>query len=100
MASDEAAELEVQLKFFPLAFLFLFCTPVVEIDGEKHRRPWGTHRFAIAPGPHRVRIYFPYLFWPECGANSIDLDLGAGESRRIRFYMPPLVFLKGSLSEV
>ncbi len=97
-AQGEVREnLEVTTGFFPLAFLFLFCTPVIEIDGHPQRLRWGTHRFGVAPGRHRVRVYVPYLFWPQCGANVIDVDVAAGRAAHVSWYMPPLVFLKGSM---
>ena len=89
--------LEVTTGFFPLAFLFFFCTPVVEIDGHAQRVRWGTNRFTVAPGRHQVRCWVPYLFWPQCGANAIDVDVTGGRAAGVSWYMPPLVFLKGSM---
>ena len=89
--------LAVKTAFFPLAFLLLLCKPTIVIDGKAYRKHWGTHSFEVDPGKHHIKIFFPYLFWPECGANSIDVTVEEGKTTRVKFYMPPLVLLKGSL---
>jgi len=90
--------IEVTLKFFPLAFLLLFCTPTVEINGMKHRRSWGTHSFGLAPGQYHVKIYFYYFFMPQCGENSADVTVSPGSVTNITYNMPPWMFAKGSIS--
>ena len=92
------SRIQVSVKFFPMAFLFFFCTPVVVINGVANRLPWGTHQFDFPPGQYHVRIYFPYMMWPECGANETSFQLEPGALRRVNFYMPPWVFSKGSIS--
>jgi hypothetical protein len=89
--------IQVQLTFFPLAFLLLFCTPHVEIDGVVQKRPWGTHFFSVTPGLHRVRIWFPYLIMPQCGLNAVDVDVAAGTFVNVRYFMWPWMFAAGKL---
>jgi hypothetical protein len=89
--------LEIKTGFFPLAFFLFFCTPRIEIDGVVHRRPWGRSKFDVPPGNHRVKIYFHYLFKPECGANEIDVTVGDGQVASIKYWMPPWMFARGSL---
>jgi hypothetical protein len=89
---------EVKVQFFPLAFLFLFCTPIVTVDGVPHRLGWGTHFFHLQPGRHVVRVFFYYLFMPQCGDNSVAFDVQEGEVRLVSFYMPPWIFMRGAMS--
>jgi hypothetical protein len=89
---------EVKVQFFPLAFLFLFCTPVVTVDGVAYRLAWGSHFFHLPPGQHTVRVFFYYLFVPQCGDNYVTFDLQEGTVRLVSFYMPPWIFAKGSMS--
>jgi len=93
-----AGGIHVSVQFFPLAFLFLACKPVVEINGHPNPAGWGEHYFETGPGRHRVRIYFQYLFQKECGLNSIDVEVPAGGAPCVKYYMWPLVFLPGSIS--
>jgi hypothetical protein len=89
---------EVKAGFFPLAFLLLLCRPHVVIDGgPPQRRSWGTHFFPLAPGRHLVKVYFPYLFKPECGANQREIDVPEGCVVPVRFYMWPWMFAPGSM---
>jgi len=94
----QSTGIRVTLRFFPLAFLLLFCTPVVVINGVTYRLSWGTHYFDLTPGQYHVKIFFPYLFLPECGANSVAFELHQGVVRTVSFYMWPWVFAKGSMS--
>jgi hypothetical protein len=91
---------EVKAGFFPLAFFLFSCTPRIEIDGTPNEKPWGTHFFPLAPGTHRIRIYFKYMFMAECGANSIDIQVVDGHVVRVSYYMPPLMLAKGSIKQL
>ena len=89
---------EVKLSFFPLAFLVLFCTPRVEINGHAHTVSWGTHFFALPPGTYQITIYFPYLTSSRCGENTAVVEVAPGQIRHVRYFMPPWVFVPGSIS--
>ena len=90
--------IEFSLGFFPLGWFLFFCTPVVVVNGIPARQNWGTHRFEMPPGTYEAKIFVPYLFWPECAANSVNFELRPGEHRRVSFYMWPWVYAKGSMS--
>jgi hypothetical protein len=92
--------LEIKTGFFPLAFFLFFCTPTIEIDGVPQRRSWGRSKIEVAPGTHRVKIYFRYLFKPECGANEIDVTVAEHQVASINYWMPPWMFARGSLKVV
>ena len=88
----------IKTGFFPLAFLLYLCTPCIEIDGVVHKVRWGTHFFPLTPGRHVIRIYFYYLF-TRTGTNSIDIVVEEGVTDKIKYWMPPLIILKGSLKK-
>jgi hypothetical protein len=96
--SADDTGIEVNTSFFPLAWILLFCTPRIAIDGREERRPWGTHFFAMRPGRHEVAVWFPYLLMSRCGYNSRTVEIRPGETTRVTFYMWPLVFLSGSMT--
>ena len=91
-------ELEIKLGFFPLAFFLFACTPVIEINGEKNQRSWGSHIFEVNSGQHNIKIYFPYLGMSECGANEVTIDVHDGVKRKVSYYMWPWMFAKGTIN--
>jgi len=92
--------IEIKTKFFPLAFLWLFCSPKIEFNGQKFRSPWGKRFFKLPAGEYNVSIYIPYLFWRRCGENSINVKVIAGQTAKISFYAPLIVFSKGSIKTI
>jgi hypothetical protein len=90
--------IQTTTKFFPLAFFLYAFSPTIEINGTKYPKKWGTDFFELAPGNYTVKIYFKYLFMDECGANSVMVTLKEGQVANVSWYMPPLIFLKGSMS--
>ncbi len=87
--------IQVNTRFFPLAFILLICTPTISIDGEEHSRRWGRHRFDLPPGRHEVEVWFRYLFWEKCGHNTIDVEAVPGAPVEVDFYMPPWMLMAG-----
>ena len=94
---EEPDGVEVQVGFFPLAFLFAFCTPTIEIDGMTTEASWGTQFLELSPGIHTVTIFFAYPLMPRCGANTIQVSIERGQKCRVVYFMPPWVFAKGSI---
>ena len=94
---EEETGIEINLGFFPLAFFLYFCTPRVEINDRIRKKAWGKHFIPLKPGRYTLSIYFPYVFMSECGLNTVDFRLRPGEVKIVTYYMPPLVFMAGSL---
>ncbi|HVT79078.1 MAG TPA: hypothetical protein VHM90_00360, partial [Phycisphaerae bacterium] len=65
------AVIELEISHSPLAFIYSFFTPTVEINGGKQRLPWGNHRFEVSPGVYTVSVSYPWVFAPECGKNTV-----------------------------
>src|SRR5205807_2453750 len=95
---DQETGIEVSLGFFPLAWVFFFCTPRIAIDGRDRQRSWGSHFFSVPPGRHDVEVWVPYLFWSRCGFNSRRVEVHEGETAHVSFYMWPFVLLPGAMS--
>lgn len=89
--------IEIKTEFFPLAWFLHFVTPIIEINGEKHKKKWGETFFSLPPGEYQVKISFPYLAMAECGANEITVPLSEGQKRIVKYYMPPWVMLPGNI---
>ena len=95
------AEIIVKARFLPLMVLLFFVKPRIEIDGQAHKRSWGTHRFKVTPGCHQISVYFPYFFLPRCGENLIVINLTVNETAYIDYHLKiPLIFVKGSIRQI
>ena len=64
-------------KHSPLAFIYGLFTPTIAINGQTHKRPWGTSSFDLAPGHYEVSVSYPWLFAPECGKKYGDFYLAS-----------------------
>jgi hypothetical protein len=95
---DEETGIEVSVAFFPLAWILLLCTPRIAINGRVRQRPWGTYFFPVRPGVYEVEIWFPYLWRQKCGFNSREVEVQAGETARVSFYMWPWMFIPASMN--
>ncbi|MCH2224817.1 MAG: hypothetical protein MK066_08620 [Crocinitomicaceae bacterium] len=90
--------IKIQTKFFFLAWFLYFCTPVIEINGKPMKKKWGTHNFDLAPGDYHIKIFFPYIFMKECGANTVSVILGENETINVTYNMPPWMLSKGKIT--
>ena len=92
------ATLEITVKYSPFAFIYALFRPNIVINGALERKPWGTHRFELAPGQYRIAISYPWLFSSECGKNSVDLALREGDVKRICYTARMIRFIPGKLT--
>ena len=91
----EAGAIEVTTGYMVLAFLLAAFKTRVAIDGHVYELPWGTNTFPVNPGRHRVRVSFKYLIPSDAGGNEVDVDVKPGETVRVGYRAPWLVFLTG-----
>lgn len=97
MSYQPSSGVDVRLKIFPLAFLYLLCTPVLEIDGSPPiKGRWGVSRIPLAPGRHQVTAYCPYLFFKRMGESTTVIDVYPNQFVGVSWRAPGLVFLRGS----
>ena len=97
---DHTTGLEITTKFFPLAWFLYFVNPVIEINDNRFPGKWGKRHFELPPGEHILKIYFPYMFYKECGANTVRISLEEGQIRKVEYYMPPWMMAKGRIKEI
>lgn len=91
-------KLEIKTGFFALAWFLHFVTPVIEINGQRIKKAWGTSYFDLEPGTYTVKIYFSYFMMSQCGANQVSVKLEEGQSKLIRYNMPPWMLAKGKMT--
>ena len=92
----ESAAIDIHLKFFPLAFILYLIKPRLEVDGSQPMMvSWGTARFPVAPGQHRLRAYVPYLVFRFMGDATVVVDVAPGRVILATWSAPWLAFLPG-----
>ena len=96
----EQTGIRVKTGFFPLSWFLFFCTPIVEIDGQKNTTKWGNTSFPASPGKHTVKIYFPYFGMAQCGANQIEVNVQEGKSVFVDYYMGGWMLSPGKIKAV
>jgi hypothetical protein len=90
--------IQLTTKFFFLAFLLYLFPARAQVDGEPPVKVgWGTRDLPVPAGTHRLEVYFPYLFLAKAGRNEIQVDVAEGQTVRVTYNAPWLVFLKGKL---
>ena len=93
---ERAAHVEIDLGFFPLMWMLLLVHPRLSIDGFVEKLRWGKHAFALPAGRHVIEAWFPYLFPGKTCRGSIELDLVAGRTYKLR-YRPTWSFFSGKI---
>lgn len=95
------AGVEVETKFFVLAFILFLFPPVLFVDGSQPIKvKWGKVFLPLQAGRHQVRCYTPYLWIFKMGDSSMIIDVGPGQVVQTKWSAPLLVFLKGKWSNL
>jgi len=92
------SRVEVTAAHSPLAFIYAFFTPTIAIDGQRYRRRWGTHSFDLSPGNHEISVSYPWIFSSECGKNTVQIALRAGETRQVIYRAGLIRYLPGKIT--
>ena len=74
-------------------------TQVVELNGQRVKRPWGRSSWQLAPGPYVLRVGFNYIFGP-MGWGQRQIMIYPGQTTALRYSAPAIIFLSGELFEV
>ena len=90
--------INVNSKFFPLSFFFLFTKPKITIDGyEIPQQSWGRQSIPVQPGRHQIDIHTPYFLPPRIGPASAIVDCPPGQAVELEYRPPVWAFSAGSL---
>jgi len=94
----ETVQLCVVVAHSPLAFIYKLFTPTVTINGRSYRRRWGTHFFDVPPGRYEVSISYPWLFTPECGKNTVQVEVLRDERKTVTYRAGLVRYLPGKMT--
>ena len=97
----EKGTIKVTTGFMFFQFLLFFFKPVVSIDGgEAEKSSWGETTHQVDPGQHTVNVHVAYLFGSKVGKASTTATVGANETVSLKYRVPIIVYMAGSLKEV
>ena len=78
--------MQIELWFFPLAWMLLMVTPRIVINGAVEQRKWGKHFIQLPPGSYQVEVFFPYMFSQRSGYATTQLDVHPGAVTNANYY--------------
>lgn len=87
----------IDIKYFPLAFLYMLFKPQITINGQQTQGRWGRNEIPLPPGQHQLTIHLPYLIPSEIGRASLMVPVQAGQSVELEYRAPMTVFNAGAL---
>jgi hypothetical protein len=86
----------VTTKLRPSQFLNYLCRPKLVIDnGEPIVIGWGTSFVPLAPGEHKVRCYFRYLYHPRAMDSSTTVNAIPGQVIELSWKPGWIIFMPG-----
>src|SRR6185295_1351166 len=95
---NQDGTIKVSVAYPRFAFVYRLFTPTIEINGHKERKKWGTHAYRLPPGAYSVSVSYPWLLSPECGKNSVVLELKAAQIRKVEYTARYIRYLPGKIS--
>ncbi len=98
--SVRAPAIEVTVAHSPLAFIYRWGTPTIEINGRKEQLPWGQHRFQLPPDDYEISVSYPWLKWKGCGKNTVRCRLDVGQVRHVKYRAGLNRYVPGTMTVV
>jgi hypothetical protein len=83
------AGIEIHATHTIFAFQLVAAAPTIWIDGEEHKRAWGTWTFPVGPGTHTIEI--AYMWIVERGREKIEVAVEPREIKRLRYHVRPFL---------
>jgi hypothetical protein len=90
--------IEINAKFFVLAFILYLFKPTFVIDGNATAGAWRTPTFfPVAPGQHQVQVHFKYVILKTAGKAVTTVTVQPGQVAKVEYKAPWVVFFAGKL---
>jgi hypothetical protein len=97
-ASPRQGTLTITFSHPASAFLYRTTAPRLRIDGTDVAVPgWGSHRYPLAAGRHRIEVWVPYAFPRRAGRAKAEVAVNPGKSEKIEYMAPTFTFAGGAL---
>jgi len=101
MTQIENAILEIKTSFIPFPpWLQALVCPVIDIDGARYKKYWGTHTFKVTSGKHTVRAWHRWFFFSQCHLSEITVDVPEDTTLQLHWSTPIMVMSPGEWSQL
>ncbi|MBC6466957.1 hypothetical protein HKK74_15815 [Actinomadura alba] len=87
----------LDLKYFPLAWIFMFIKPKIAINGHLFPGQWGRNVIPMPAGQHHVHVHVPYLIPSRIGPADLQVPLQQGQSVELEYRAPLFAFSPGAM---
>ena len=96
------ATIRLRPQFLVIQFFLFFVRPRVSLDGgEPQKIKWRAwHEMPVAPGKHRLFVYFPYLVPRRAGPAEIEVSVDEGQTTDVRYRAPLIMFSPGKMRQL
>jgi hypothetical protein len=91
------AQFVLDLKYFPLAFIFMLIKPKIAINGREMTGQWGRNVIPVPPGQHHVHVHVPYFLPPQVGPADLQVPLQQGQTAELEYRAPVWAFARGAI---
>jgi hypothetical protein len=71
---------------------------VVEVDGVETKGTWGDQALPVAPGNHRVSVWWKFYWFLPVQRATLDVAVSSGADVSLRYRVRWLIFLPGKLT--
>ena len=88
---------QVVARYPKFAFVYSWFKPTIEIDGQKHKRRWGTYEFTLPAGSHVVAVSYPWFLTLECGKSSATVELRPMAKVRVEYVARYIRYIPGKI---
>ncbi|MFJ1811218.1 MULTISPECIES: hypothetical protein [unclassified Streptomyces] len=92
--------ISLQGRHNPMQFFLYFVRLTIEVDGKAQSGSWRSRFVPLAPGAHRVNVYFRYLFKARCCAADVTVQITDGQEVTLEYRAPQLMTSAGRLAVV
>src|SRR5580700_3564528 len=96
----DSAESIIQIvaRYPKFTFMYDWFKPTIEIDGQKHKRRWGTYEFTLPAGSHVVAVSYPWFLASECGKSSVTVELRSMAKVRVEYVARHIRYVPGKIN--
>ncbi|MGH3389635.1 MAG: hypothetical protein ACRDOO_12245 [Actinomadura sp.] len=91
------AQFVLDLKYFPLAFIFMLIKPKIVINGHEVPAQWGRNVIPVPPGHHHVHVHVPYFLPSQVGPADVQVPLQQGQTAELEYRAPVFAFARGAM---
>ncbi|MFE9454652.1 hypothetical protein [Streptomyces sp. NPDC006739] len=92
--------ISIEGRHNPMQVFLRFVRLTVEVDGKAQSGAWRNRFVPLAPGSHRVNVFFRYLFKARCCEAAVTVQVTADQPVKLEYRAPQILTSPGRLTVV